>query len=255
MYVVNRLNFTDILQARKRDYVPYEGDAGPDRRPLSLVEFIAAAKQDGRPPVIAEVKPASPTAGRLRRVADVSSLALSFKNNGACGISVLTEPRFFGGSTASLKEASCGLPVLRKDFLFHPAQIKESFALGADSLLLIASFFSPDCLSDMISEARSYGMEPLVEVHGEDDIQRAGSAGATLYAVNNRDKDTLEVDLRRTARLAPLIDGTVVSASGIGTREQLMEALEYCDAALVGSALMRSKDPGKALSLLVYGVP
>ncbi len=253
--MVNRLNFTDILQARKRGYVPYEGDAGPDRRPLSLQASIDGAKKAGRPPVIAELKPASPTAGSIRHVGDVPSLALSFKDNGACGISVLTEPLFFGGSAESLEKARCGLPVLRKDFLFHPSQIKESYALGADSLLFISSFFSADALAAMIAGSRSYGMEPLVEVHGRDDIERAKSAGALLYAVNNRDKDTLKVDLRRTARLAPLIDGTVVSASGIETAEQLREALGYCDAALVGGALMRAPDPGKALRSLVYGVP
>lgn len=253
--MVNRLNFSDILQARKRDYIPYEGDPGLDRQPSSLADFIGEAKKDGRLPVIAEVKPASPTAGNLRRVDDVASLAHSFKNNGACGISVLTEPRFFGGSAESIQKARCGLPVLRKDFLFHPAQVKESYALGADSLLLISSFFTADRLAAMIAEARSYGMEPLVEVHGKSDIELAASAGASLYAVNNRDKDTLEVDLGRTARLAPLIDGMVVSASGIGTREQLKAAMECCDAALIGGALMKSPDPGKALRSLVYGVP
>lgn len=253
--MVKRLNFTDILQACKRDYVPFEGDARPGRRPLSLADSIDRAAKDGRWPVIAEIKPASPTAGRLRRIDDIEPLARSFKDNGACGISVLTEPRFFGGSVESLEKARCGLPVLRKDFLFHPAQIKESYALGADSLLLISSFFSTDSLAGMIAGSRSYGMEPLVEVHSEGDIERAESAGASLYAVNNRDKDTLEVDLRRTARLAPLIDGTVVSASGIETAGQLTEALSYCDAALIGGALMKAPDPGEALRSLVYGRP
>lgn len=250
--MVNRLNFADILRARKDDYVPFKGEVARDREPLNLIEFIRQSK--GRNPVIAEIKPASPTAGRLRRVEDVRSLAAEFRDNGACGVSVLTEPRFFGGSTESLELARCGLPVLRKDFLFHPDQAKESYALGADSLLLISSFFSTDGLAAMISESRSFGMEPLVEVHCEGDIESASSAGASLYAVNNRDKDTLRIDLDRTARLAPLIDGVVVSASGIGTVEQLKSALGFCDAALVGGALMKSPDPGAALRSLVYGV-
>ena len=255
MYMVNRLNFTDILQARKHDYTPYEGEVRLERRPMSLIDSIERANRDGRRPVIAEVKPASPTAGQIRRVDDVGAMARSFNDNGACGISVLTEPRFFGGSIESLQRARCGLPVLRKDFLFHPAQVKESYAMGADTLLLIASFFSPQNLASMIAEARAYEIEPLVEVHTEDDIERAASAGALLYAVNNRDKDTLKIDLGRTARLAPLIDGTKVSASGIESPGQLDAALEYCDAALVGSALMKSPDPGEALHTLVYGVP
>jgi indole-3-glycerol phosphate synthase len=255
LYTVNRLNFTDILQARKRNYVPYEGIAKNNKEPASLIDHIEMARKDGRRPVIAEIKPASPTAGQLRPVDDIQSMALSFKDNGACGISVLTEPLFFGGSIESLQKARCGLPVLRKDFLFHPAQVKESYALGADSILLIAAFFPGDELAAMIGEARSFGMEPLVEVHCEADVERASSAGARLYAINNRDKDTLEIDLRRTERLAPLIDGVAVSASGIGTPEQLKKALEYCDAALVGSALMKAPDPGAALRSLVYGGP
>jgi indole-3-glycerol phosphate synthase len=253
MYIGVHMNFADILQARKESFVPFEGKVARHRRPRSLIYAIAGAKKQGKRPVIAEIKPASPTAGQLRRVDDVAAMALEFEDNGACGISILTEPRFFGGSLDDLRKARCGIPILRKDFLFHPSQIKESYAYGADSVLLIASFFDADELSAMVGESRSLGMEPLVEVHDEGDIERAGLAGARLYAINNRDKDTLEVDLGRTKRLAPLIDGVRVSASGIGTQGQLAEALKYCDAALVGSALMRSRDPGEALRGLVYG--
>jgi indole-3-glycerol phosphate synthase len=253
IYIGEQMNFADILQARKEGFVPFEGDVAYERRPRSLIQSIAAAKKEGRKPVIAEIKPASPTAGRLRRVDDVAAMALELENNGACGISVLTEPRFFGGSLDNLKGAACGIPLLRKDFLFHPSQIKESYAYGADSVLLIASFFDAGELAALVGEARSIGMEPLVEVHDERDINRAGRAGARIYAINNRDKDTLDVDLKKTGRLAPLIDGVKVSASGIGTPEQLAAALEYCDAALIGGALMKSPDPGKALRSLVYG--
>jgi indole-3-glycerol phosphate synthase len=182
-------------------------------------------------------------------------MALELKNNGACALSVLTEPRFFGGSLDNLEGAKCGIPLLRKDFLFHPSQMAESYARGADSALLISSFFSAGELAALIDGARSFGMEPLEEVHDERDVERAGRAGARLYAINNRDKDTLKIDLGRTKRLAPLIGGVKVSASGIETPEQLASALEYCDAALIGSALMKSSDPGKALRSLVYGGP
>lgn len=252
MYVVTRLNFNDILQARKEDYRPFVTATMPDRRPKSLISAISRAKKEGRSPVIAEIKPASPTTGKLRDV-NPASLAHLYAQNGACAVSVLTEPRFFGGSLDHLRAATGRLPVLRKDFLFDPSQVRESFFYGADSMLLISSFFSVDALASMIDEARSLRMEPLVEVHDEADIERAGSAGAKLYAVNNRDKDTLVIDLRRTERLAPLIDGIRVSASGIQTVEQLKHALQFCDAALVGSALMLASDPGSALRSLVYG--
>ena len=167
----------------------------------------------------------------------------------------VTEPRFFGGSLEDLREARCGIPLLRKDFLFHPSQIKESYAGGADSILLIASFFDARGLKAMVDGSRSLGMEPLVEIHDRADIERAEGAGARLYAINNRDKDTLKIDLSRTGRLAPLIDGVRVSASGIETREQLAAALEHCDAALIGSVLMKAPDPGTVLRSLVYGRP
>jgi hypothetical protein len=122
----------------------------------------------------------------------------------------------------------------------------------ADYFVLATGRVEPQ-LAAMVGEARSYGMEPLVEVHGIEDVERAVSAGARLYAVNNRDKDTLKIDLRRTERLAPLIDGVIVSASGIETRGQLLKALEHCDAALIGSVLMKSPDPGRTLRSLVYG--
>lgn len=105
----------------------------------------------------------------------------------------------------------------------------------------------------MIGEARRLGMEPLVEVHSAEDIERSASAGAKLYAINNRDKDSLKIDLGRTERLAPLINGVRVSASGIETPKDLHRMLQYCDAALIGSALMRSCDIGAALRSFVYG--
>jgi indole-3-glycerol phosphate synthase len=203
--------------------------------------------------VIAEIKPASPTVGNIRRVEDATTLARGYAACGACGISVLTEPRFFRGSLENLRQASrVDVPALRKDFLFDPAQIKESYFYGADSLLLISSFFGTEPLAQMIAGCRKYGIEPLVEVHDEDDIERASAGGARLYAINNRDRHSLQVDRSRTAKLARRIDSVKVSASGITTVAHLDEALCHCDAALVGTALMAAADPGKALKELVW---
>ncbi len=247
------LDFDEIMQACKRDYRPFRQDVPFIRKPRSLIASIEAAKKDGRRPVIAEIKPASPTAGKIRHVEDASRLARDYAASGACGVSVLTEPRFFHGSLENLRQASLtDVPVLRKDFLFDAAQIKESYFYGADSLLLIASFFGDEPLAQMIAGCRKYGIEPLVEVHDEDDIERASSGGARLYAINNRDRHTLKVDRSRTARLAGRIDGTTVSASGIASVAHLDEALRHCDAALVGTALMAAADPGKALKELVW---
>jgi indole-3-glycerol phosphate synthase len=246
------LDFDEIMQACKRDYRPFRQDVPFIRKPRSLIASIEAAKRDGRRPVIAEIKPASPTAGQIRKVDDPARLARDYAEGGACGVSVLTEPRFFRGSLENLRQASLAdVPALRKDFLFDAAQIKESYFYGADSLLLISSFFRTEALAQMIDGCRKYGIEPLVEVHDEDDIGRASAAGAKLYGINNRDRNTLQVDRSRTAKLARHIDGFKVSASGISTVGQLDEALRHCDAALVGTALMSAADPGKALKELV----
>jgi indole-3-glycerol phosphate synthase len=248
-----KLDFDEIMQACKREYKPFRQDVPFIRKPRSLIDSIETAKKEGRRPVIAEIKPASPTAGKIRHVEDAASLARHYAACGACGVSVLTEPRFFRGSLENLRQASLAdVPALRKDFLFDPAQIKESYFYGADSLLLISSFFGAESLARMIAGCRKYGIEPLVEVHDEDDIGRASSGGARLYGINNRDRHTLQVDRSRTARLAKHIDGTTVSASGISTVAHLDEALKHCDAALVGTALMAAADPGKALKELVW---
>ena len=248
------LDFDEIMRACKQRYRPFRGDVPCIRKPRSLARSIEAAKADGRRPVIAEIKPASPTAGPLRPVGDPGQLASAFTDAGACGISVLTEPRFFGGSLEDLRQAAgASVPVLRKDFLFDVAQVRESYFYGADSLLLISSFFEADTLARMIAACRGYGMEPLVEVHDREDIARSESCGAKLIAINNRDRRTLQVDLSRTARLAKHAGGVKVSASGIATAAQLDEALRHCDAALIGSALMKAGDPGATLRQLVSG--
>lgn len=248
------LDFNDILQACRQAYQPFEADVPVGRIPRSLISSIETARQDGRRPVIAEIKPASPTSGDIRNVEEPGRLAEEYAACGACGVSVLTEPQFFKGSLYNLQKASTApVPVLRKDFLFDKVQVKESYFYGADTLLLISSFFEADALSCMIAECRRYGIEPLVEVHDEADAERSASCGARLYAINNRDRHTMQIDLSRTRRLAKHINGTTVSASGIETAGHLEEVLGHCDAALIGTALMRSNDPGSALRKLVYG--
>lgn len=253
--MVNNLNFNDILRASQQNFRPFAIDVKVDRKPKNLISCINEAKRDGRNPVIAEIKPASPVSGMIREIDAPGAIAGEFERNGACGVSVLTEPIFFRGSLNNLRIASSStnIPVLRKDFLFDLSQIKESYYYGADSILLIAAFFDADKLSEMIHESRKYGMEPMVEVHDRSDAERASSSGALLYAINNRDKDTLRVDLNRTKRLSSMVKGIRVSASGIETPDQLQTMLEHCDAVLIGSSLMRSRDPGMSLRSFVYG--
>ncbi|MFV2041432.1 MAG: indole-3-glycerol-phosphate synthase, partial [Candidatus Hydrothermarchaeales archaeon] len=227
----------------KRRFVPFELEVDKIRKPKNLITAIKTAQDSGKNPIIAEVKYRSP-AGENRELGSPQELALEMQRGGACAISVLTEPEFFGGNLENLPSVkkAVTLPVLRKDFIFHPTQIAESYYYGADSILLITSYFTKGELKQMITDSRSYGMEPLVEVHSPADIETAQAAGAALYAVNNRDKDTLVIDLDRTVQMAPLIDGVIVSASGVETTDDLKKVLKHADAALVGTSIMKSLD-------------
>lgn len=229
-----------------------------DRVPRDFEEAILLKKKEGLNPVIAEVKPASPR-GKIREITRVGEVVKAMIKGGCCGISVLTEEKFFFGSLNNLREASAvsDLPVLRKDFIFHPDQIKEAYYYGADSVLLIAALLSNDDLEILVSEAREYGMEPVIEVHSEEDVEKAAEVKARLVLINNRDKDTLEVDLERSRNLAGVIEDhrVKISASGISTPEELHYVLECCDAALVGTAIMRAENIRNKVEELVCQLP
>lgn len=245
------INFDTILRDCQSRYRPFEGTIKRERKPRSFEKAIQRA--DGNA-IIAEIKPSSPS-GKNRVVDDPRGITLEILEGGACGLSVLTESKYFGGSLSNLADVAkvSSVPVLRKDFIFDEAQIAESYHYGGDSLLLIASFFSRARLSEFLDGSRDLGMEPLVEVHSLDDIAKARDAGAMLYVINNRDKDTLKVDLRRSEEFSAHIDGLKISASGISTKDDLEYVLGYCDAALIGSSLMRSDNIREKTRGFVYG--
>lgn len=238
------MNFNTILEDLRKRYVPFEEDVKKEREPKNLIDAIKASKIKGQNPVISEIKYRSPTKNTLKSQAVPEEIALKMERGGASAISVLTEEKYFGGNIENLRKVRTvsSLPLLRKDFIFHHAQIREAYYYGADSILLISSFFNGDDLKTMIDTSREYGMEPLVEIHSLEDIKRAEKCGAKLFGINNRDKDTLKIDLKRTEKLSPYIDGVKVSASGIETPAQLKEVLNYADAALIGSSIMNSND-------------
>jgi indole-3-glycerol phosphate synthase len=203
----------------------------------SLPEAIAAAEADGRVPVIAEVKPTSPTT-EGRRDVDPVGLARAMVDGGAAALSVLTEPEHFGGSPASLERirAAVDVPVLRKDFILTEAQLD---VVASDVVLLIARFV--DDLSTLVAAARERGFRPLVEVHTRAELDRAVSAGADLIGVNNRNLARLEVDLDTFESLAPHIpdDVTPIAESGIGSVDDVRRMRSAgADALLIGSAIM-----------------
>jgi indole-3-glycerol phosphate synthase len=210
-------------------------------------DFAGAVRGATSPAVIAEVKRASPSAGALRD-AEPGAQARAYEAAGAAAISVLTEPRHFDGSLLDLQAArrAVGLPVLRKDFLVHPAQVIEARAAGADAVLLIGSAVSELELKALLASAADLGMAALVEAYGEEDVDRALATDAELIGINARDLETLEVDLDRALSLLARVpaDRLAVAESGISTREQVERATAAgARAVLVGEALMRAADP------------
>jgi indole-3-glycerol phosphate synthase len=204
----------------------------------SLPDALAAAEADGRVPVIAEVKPTSPTTDG-QRTGDPVELAEEMVAGGAAALSVLTEPEHFGGSAGTLRRVREGVdvPVLRKDFLLHESQLD---VVESDVVLLIARFLGDD-LAPMLEAARDRGFGVLVEVHAEAELAAAVAGGADIIGVNNRDLARLEVDLstfERVGAKAPE-DATLIAESGVATREDAARMRRAgADGLLVGSAIM-----------------
>jgi indole-3-glycerol phosphate synthase len=204
--------------------------------------------------IVAEIKRRSPSAGALREDARPADLARGYAAAGAAGLSILTEPHFFNGTLDDLVagRAAVALPVLRKDFTVDPYQLVEARVAGADAVLLIVAAV-PDRLAELGAEARALGLDALVEVHDERELELALRAGADLIGVNNRNLHDFSIDLATTERLRPAIPAgiAVVGESGIETADDLRRlAGARVDAVLIGSALMRSADPGAALAAL-----
>jgi len=208
------------------------------------------------PAIIAEIKKASPSAGLLREGFDALKIAAEYQASGAAAISVVTEARYFMGcleTLAVLRWNAC-LPLLRKDFIFDPYQILEARHAGADAVLLIAALLNDALLQNLRSRAEAYGMEAVVEVHDEIELQRALDSGATLIGVNNRDLRTLEVNLDTSLRLAGFVPRHVIAIaeSGIRSAEEIRILSEAgYRGFLVGEHLLRAVSPGAALAQLM----
>lgn len=216
----------------------------------------AAALLESSIGVIAEVKRASPSKGALADIADPAELAAAYQAGGARIISVLTEERRFHGSLADLDAVrkAVTIPVLRKDFIVGPYQIHEARAHGADVILLIVAALEQQALASLIDRTESLGMTALVEVHTEEEANRALEAGAKVIGVNARNLKTLEVDKNTFGRIAPgLPTETIkIAESGVrGTADLLAYAGAGADAVLVGEGLVSSGDPRKAVADLV----
>ena len=206
--------------------------------------------------IIAEVKRSSPSRGVLADIPDPAALARDYEAGGASIISVLTEPRRFGGSLEDLAavRSAVSVALLRKDFVISSYQLWEARAYGADMVLLIAAALDQNALVSLAERAISIGLMPLIEVHSKAEVTRALDAGAKVIGVNARDLATLEVDRGVFGRLAPLMPPDVIkiAESGVrGPRDLLAYAAAGADAVLVGESLVSDKDPRSAVADLV----
>lgn len=225
------------------------------RRAAPPRDFAGALARDGVN-VIAEIKKASPSRGVLRAQFEPVKLAREFEGAGAVALSVLTEEEHFQGSLEHLRKVrkDVKLPVLRKDFIVDAWQVCEARAAEADSFLLIAAVLGDKALRELIALGRELGMEPLVEVHTEEELSRAIDAGARIVGVNNRDLRTFEVRVETSLALVEKIpeECIAVSESGLRTRDDLarLRAAGF-DAFLIGEHLMQATDPATALRELL----
>jgi indole-3-glycerol phosphate synthase len=225
---------------------------GDPRRP-----FGDALRQPGVS-IIAEIKKASPSKGVLRENLDVARVASQYEQNGAAAISVVTEPAYFQGTLDNLRIAreTTGIPMLRKDFILDPYQLFEARAHGADAVLLIATVLDRIHLKDLLEAADEIGLDHLVEVYAERDLDTIDFDLVRIIGANNRDLETFEVDVRRASRILRHVPAGIVRVAESGIRDAADVAIAAeggADAVLVGEALMSADDPGIALRALTTG--
>jgi indole-3-glycerol phosphate synthase len=256
---------SQILEAKRREVE--ERRAKADLAGLELIArahfrrpLASAVVRSGRA-IIAEMKQRSPSKGVLVKNYDPEALARAYHQAGAAAISVLTDAQFFGGALEhiALVRKAAPLPVLRKDFLIDEFQLLESAAAGADAVLLIVAAFphkeNDARLRGMVERTHRLGMDALVEVHNDEELDRAIAVRAKLVGVNNRDLRTFEADIETSVRLAGKMKKVIsVSESGLRSPEDLarLERLGY-RAFLIGEQLVTAEDPGQALRDLLAG--
>ncbi|OQX11569.1 MAG: indole-3-glycerol phosphate synthase [Desulfobulbaceae bacterium A2] len=230
--------------------------AGEIAPPRGFVRALTAAGD--RVAIIAEVKKASPSKGLIQPDFDPVRVARQYAEGGARAISVLTDVDFFQGSLdfLPLVRNAVPLPVLRKDFLIDPMQVRQAALYGADAILLIVAILSAAQLRELHRLAEELGMDVLTEVHNEPELETALAAGCSLIGINNRNLRDFSVDLATTFRLRSLIPAhiPVVSESGIGSVDDIRRLREArVQAALIGESLMRHGDRAALLRELHHG--
>jgi indole-3-glycerol phosphate synthase len=234
------------------------------QRERSLSDLAAEVEtgREGRPfaealwrpgtSVVAEYKRRSPSAGTIRDGASCADVVTAYERGGAAAISILTEEQHFGGSLADLREgrAATELPIVRKDFTIDPYQLYEAKVAGADGVLLVVGSLEQGDLASLYAQARELDLDALVEIHDDEELERALDLDCDVIGINNRNLEDFSVDIQRTFDLFADVPAgkVVVSESGIHHRGQIEELEQVgVDAVLVGEALMRAPDPERAV--------
>lgn len=241
------------IRKRKVSWKDLESFKGFENEKRSMAK--ALRKQD-EVSIIAEIKKGSPSKGVIRHDFDPARLAEQYIEGGASAISVLSDEPFFMGSLEYLKTVAelSTVPVLRKDFIIDPYQVKEASAYGADAVLLIATICKGDQLKELLAATKEFGLEALVECYHEEEIDSLDWSLIDILGINNRDLSTFTVDLHRGVDLLQKspVETVRVSESGLSSPEDLVFLQKNSiDAALIGEHFMRKKDPGKALKEMI----
>ena len=235
----------DVLRQKVVDASPVRG----------FIKAIENKISQGKSGVIAEIKKASPSKGVLRNDFNPAEIAISYERHGAACLSILTDKDYFQGSEDYLLQARAvtSIPVIRKDFIIDPYQVYEARAINADCILLIVAALDDKKLNELLDLANQLGMDVLMEVHDQGEMERALMTGAKLIGVNNRNLRTFEVSLNNTLDMLSMVpaDRLLVTESGIlAPADVKLMRDNNINAFLVGEAFMRAEDPGKKLAEL-----
>lgn len=255
------MNILDKIVAHKKEEVAHRKKTAPleqlrddaffYRCGLSMHASLLDANKTG---IIAEFKRQSPSKGIINATADVATVTAAYTANGASALSVLTDTHFFGGSTANLITARANaIPIIRKDFMVDVYQLTEAKAMGADAILLIAACLSPLQVQDMAGAAQELGLEVLLEIHNEAELEHICPT-VNMVGVNNRDLKSFSVDIQQSVLLAPQIpvDKVKITESGISDVQTIVQLKQHgYKGFLIGENFMKAQDPAMAFAQFV----